>query len=149
MSSFNKYKKIIIIFIIILSAGSTKAEIKNNYKELRNPFRSNIPAEETDASGVEKKKKTEEAEDAIISALEIIEKETAAELNRIEVAAIMGNKKGYLVLFKEDSRIYKKNDYINKDKMIKIDKVDADSVKLSAELENGKKLALRIPLKLK
>ncbi len=159
MSLLNKDKCKKVIFIVFLSTVLIKAETNYNYKKLRDPFypgitvQKNIALEtkEAEKSGkdIEEKEKTEKNEDDKIKQLELIEKETGEELKKIEVAAIMGNRKGYLVLFKEDSMIYKENDCINKDRRIKIDKIDADSVKLITELENGRKLSIRIPLKLK
>lgn len=149
--NMNKCRKIVLIcffliFMFILYVSAKEEGINRDNKKLRDPFHSVLLAKET--VQMEAKEVVKSAEDEEKERMEKYEKEIEDELNKIEITAILGNPKGYIVLFKGYTTIYREKDYFNKDKKIKIDEIEKDSVNLVADMDEGKKISRRILFKI-
>lgn len=113
------------------------------YKGRRDPFYS-FAAErkKMNAELEEKEKKKKEVEKKAELKTNIVQEEWG----KVEISAILGDARGYLVLFGGDDTIYQKDDYIGKDRKIKIASVGKDSVDL-AMIKDGKVLNKQIVMK--
>ncbi|MEW6087488.1 MAG: hypothetical protein AB1498_04225 [bacterium] len=98
------------------------------YENRKDPFYSLMLEREKMKAELEEKKRKEEEEKKMAELGANIFNE---EWGKIEIAAILGDGEGYLVLFGGDDTIYQKNDYIGKDKKIRIEDIDKNSVNLT------------------
>lgn len=113
------------------------------YKNRRDPFYSFVvERKKMNAELKEKEKKEKEDKRKAELGINIAQEEWG----KVEVSAILGDGKGYLVLFGGDDTIYQKNDYIDKDKKIKIASVNENSVNLTM-IKDGKALNRQIVIK--
>ncbi|MFH1287546.1 MAG: hypothetical protein ABII25_02495 [bacterium] len=113
------------------------------YKNSRDPFYSFVvERKKMNAELGEKEKKEEKDKKKAELGINIVQEEWG----KVEISAILGDGKGYLVLFGGDDTIYRKNDYIDKDKKIKIVGADKGSVNLTM-IKNGKFLNKQIVMK--
>lgn len=115
-----------------------------SYKNRRDPFYS-LMVEKMKMKAEEKEKKRKEEEERKKAKLGTnMSKE---EWGKVRIAAILGNSKGFLVLFGGEDTIYQKNDYIDKDNKIQIVGVNKNSVDLMMN-KNGRILEKRIKMQL-
>ncbi|MDD5773178.1 MAG: hypothetical protein PHX78_06900 [bacterium] len=114
------------------------------YENRKDPFYSlMLEREKIKAELEEKKKKEEEERKKAELGMNMVQ----GAWEKVEIAAILGDGKGFLVLFGGDDTIYQKNDYIDKDKKIKIEDINKNSVNLSM-VEGGRVLNKQIEMKL-
>lgn len=124
-------------------ASPEASDFVYHYKNRRDPFYSFVAErKKMNAELEEKEKKKKEVEKKAELKTNIVQ----GEWGKVEISAILGDARGYLVLFGGDDTIYQKDDYIDKDRKIKIASVGKDSVDL-AMIKDGKVLNKQIVMK--
>lgn len=114
-----------------------------SYQNRKDPFYSLMIGRLKLKAELEEKKKMEEENQKRAELGKNMEQE---QWEKIEVAAILGDGKGFLVLFGGDDTIYQKDDYIDKDKRIRIANINRNSVVLKM-LKGGSELEKQILMK--
>lgn len=126
---------------MLFNTASMESIFVYQYKNRRDPFHSLLIEKEKIRAMLKEKEKEEERKKA-----EMVQRQSGDEL-KIDIAAILGGGDDYLVLFRADDNIYQKNDFIDKDKKIRITDIDRNSVKLAINKGNGKEAIKQILMK--